>query len=71
MINKMPVVSSNYWNMVHGKTPADVEQDLEGLQILRGLGRNMAWMLKCIKAGEEKGILPGTGEKKIYTNFIR
>ncbi len=71
MINKMPVVSSNYWNMVHGKTPADVEQDLEGLQIMRGLGRNMAWMLKCIKAGEEKGILPGTGEKKIYTNFIR
>ena len=47
----MPVVSSNYWNEVHGNTPAEVEQDLEGMQTMRQLGRNMAWMLKCISAG--------------------
>ncbi|MDO5417603.1 MAG: flavodoxin family protein [Lachnospiraceae bacterium] len=71
MFNRMPVVSSNYWNMVHGTCAADVEQDLEGLQIMRGLGHNMAWMLKCIEAGKEKGIECPEGEAKIKTNFIR
>lgn len=70
MITQMPVVSSNYWNMVHGKTPEDVEKDLEGLQIMRILGQNMAWMLKCIEAGKEKGIVCPEGETKIMTNFI-
>src|SRR5574344_583095 len=52
-INNMPVVSSNYWNMVHGGKPEDVQQDLEGLQIMRTLGSNMAWLLKCIEAGKK------------------
>ncbi len=47
----MPVVSSNYWNMVHGNTPEEVKQDEEGLQIMRTLGNNMAWLLRCIEAG--------------------
>ncbi len=67
----MPVVSSTYWNMVHGKTPDEVKQDLEGLQTMRNLALNMAWLLKCIKAGESMGINKPQAEKKVYTNFIR
>ncbi len=71
-INHMPVVSSQYWNEVHGNSPADVEQDLEGMQIMRTLGRNMAWLLKCIEAGAKAGILPPEPkEKHQMTNFIR
>lgn len=70
-INQMPVVSSNYWNMVHGNSPDDVKQDLEGLQIMRVLGENMAWLLKCIEVGKNTGINPPQIEKKIWTNFIR
>ena len=70
-INQMSIVSSNYWNMVHGNTPDEVKQDKEGLQIMRQLGVNMAWLLKCIEAGKNSGInLPQT-EDKIKTNFIR
>lgn len=70
-INCMPVVSSNYWNMVHGNKPEEVLQDLEGLQIMRTLGQNMAWLLKCIEVGKNNGIdLPQT-EEKVHTNFIR
>lgn len=69
-INNMPVVSSNYWPMVHGNSPAEVAQDIEGLQTMRILGKNMAWLIKCIKLGEEKGVLPEI-EDKIYTNFVR
>jgi len=70
-INCMPVVSSNYWNMVHGNQPDEVLQDLEGLQIMRTLGQNMAWLLKCIEAGKNNGVnLPQT-EEKVHTNFIR
>ncbi len=69
-INNMPVVSSNYWNMVHGNTPEQVLQDKEGLQIMRILGNNMAWLLKCIETGKEAGITPRK-EDKIMTNFIR
>lgn len=69
-INNMPVVSANYWNMVHGSKPEDVRQDLEGLQIMRILGGNMAWMLKCIEAGKAAGIKPPVKEDKIWTNFI-
>lgn len=70
-ISQMPVVSSQYWNMVHGNTPEEVEQDLEGLQIMRALGRNMAWMLKCLEAGRSMGIGLPRQESRLVTNFIR
>ncbi len=70
-INNMPVVSSQYWNMVHGHTPRDVRQDLEGLQIMRTLGRNMAWLLKSIQAGQKAGISLPEAEERVRTNFIR
>ena len=70
-INNMPVISSNYWNMVHGNKSEEVESDLEGLQIMRTLGLNMAWILKCIEAGRKSGIEKPQIEKKIWTNFIR
>ena len=70
-IAQMPVVSSTYWNMVHGFTPQEVEQDLEGLQIMRTLGKNMAWMLRCIEAGKAAGITTPEAEQKLKTNFIR
>lgn len=68
---QMPVVSSRYWNMVHGQTPADVLKDTEGLQIMRVLGRNMAWMLKNLEAGKKAGIARPEQEERISTNFIR
>lgn len=69
---QMPIVSSRYWNMVHGNTPEEVKQDAEGLQIMRTLGRNMAWLLKLREAGEKAGVpLPAQEEKRIATNFIR
>lgn len=70
-IKQMPVVSSTYWNMVHGKTPEDVRQDEEGLQTMRNLGRNMAWLLKCIEQGKKNGVEPPVNENTKYTNFIR
>jgi len=70
-ISGMPVVSSQYWNQVHGSTPEEVLQDGEGMQTMRTLGNNMAWLLKCIEAGREKGILVPEGEKPIRTDFIR
>ena len=69
-INNMPVVSSQYWNMVHGHTQEEVEKDLEGLQTMRVLGRNMAWILKCIELGKENNILRPEPEARIATNFI-
>ena len=71
MINKMPVISSSYWNMVHGNKPEQVENDLEGLQTMRMLGQNMAWILKCIEAGKNNGVSVPVPEEKIWTNFIR
>lgn len=71
-ISQMPIVTSQYWNMVHGNTPEEVMQDEEGLQTMRVLGRNMAWLLKCMEAGRQTGVpLPETEEKKCRTNFIR
>ena len=67
----MPIVSSNYWNMVHGNTPEEVLQDKEGLQIMRVLGQNMAWLLKCIENGKKSGIDTPVIEEKIHTNFVR
>ena len=68
---QMPVVSSRYWNMVHGMTPEEVCQDTEGVQIMRVLGKNMAWLLKNIAAGKEKGVMMPEAEARISTNFIR
>ncbi|MBQ4133132.1 MAG: flavodoxin family protein [Desulfovibrionaceae bacterium] len=68
-ISNMPVVSSQYWNMVLGFTPEDVRKDLEGLQTMRTLAQNMAWMLKCFAEGKESVGLP-RHEEKIYTHFI-
>lgn len=70
-IANMPIVSSQYWNMVHGNTPEEVKQDLEGMQIMRTLGKNMAWLLKSIKAGKELGIPLPEKEPRAVTNFIR
>ncbi|MDO5602195.1 MAG: flavodoxin family protein [Oscillospiraceae bacterium] len=71
MFNQMPVASGNYWNMVHGNTPAEVLQDEEGLQTVRVMAKNMAWLLRCIEAGKNAGVTPPVGEAKIKTNFIR
>ena len=70
-IRQMPVVSSTYWNMVHGSTPSDVEKDKEGLQTMRNLAQNMAWLIKCINAGKEAGIDIPTAETGERTSFIR
>jgi multimeric flavodoxin WrbA len=70
-ISEMPVISSRYWNMVHGAAPEDVKKDLEGLQIMRMLARNMAWLLKCKEAGMKAGVQFPMREKIMYTNFIR
>ena len=69
-ISQMPIISSYYWNMVHGNTPEEVLRDEEGLSTMRQLGRNMAFFLKCLEAGEQKG-LTLTEEPKARTNFIR
>jgi multimeric flavodoxin WrbA len=70
-ISNMPVVSSQYWNEVHGQTPEEVRQDLEGLQVMRTLGRTMAWLLKCIETA--KGTVPYPEQEPVryWTNFIR
>ena len=70
-INQMPIISSRYWNMVHGKEAEDVFEDAEGMQTMRILARNMAYFLKCIEAGKEKGIALPKTEKTVFTNFVR
>lgn len=70
-ISNMPIVSSQYWNMVHGNTPDEVRQDAEGMQTMRTLGTNMAWLLKCIEAGKAAGVAMPEREAKVATNFIR
>ena len=70
-ISNMPLVGSSYWNMVHGNTPEEVLQDKEGLQTMRNLARNMAWLLHCIQAGKEAGIHAPEPERGNTTNFIR
>ena len=65
------IVSSNYWNMVHGNTPDEVRQDAEGLQIMQVLGTNMVWALRCVEAGKKAGVEVPQTPQKIYTNFIR
>ncbi|MDW7657142.1 MAG: flavodoxin family protein [Bacillota bacterium] len=69
-IANMPLVPSQYWNSTHGSTPEQVRQDLEGLQVMRTLGRNMSWLLKCIEAAQ--GVVPyPEAESRVFTNFIR
>jgi len=68
---QMPVISSRYWNMVHGLNPEDVLQDLEGLQTMRILARNMAWFLRCKEAGIKGGVPFPEQEERVSTNFIR
>jgi multimeric flavodoxin WrbA len=65
-INQMPVVSSQYWNVVHGMAPAEVKRDVEGLQIMRTLGKNMAWMLQALATVNKPA-----SEARVGTNFIR
>ena len=70
-ISNMPIVSSQYWSMVHGNTPDEVKQDLEGMQTMRTLAKNMAWLIKCIEAGDKLGVKRPQREAKINTNYIR
>ena len=70
-ISQMPIISSRYWNMVHGSNPNDVLKDEEGMQTMRILGRNMAYFLKCIEAGRRANIKHPKEENIIFTNFIR
>jgi multimeric flavodoxin WrbA len=70
-ISQMPVVSSTYWNTVFGNTPDEVRRDPEGLQTMRNLGKNMAWLLKCIEAGKQQGVNAPAAELAERTNFIR
>ncbi len=69
-INQMPIVSSTYWNNVHGNSKEEVIQDEEGMQTMYNLGKNMAWLLKCIEIGKENNIAHPEN-KKTTTNFIR
>ena len=67
----MPIVSSQYWNMVYGRTPGEAQQDAEGLQTMRRLGKNMAFLIKSIQLGKEQFGLPTLDEPLQMTNFIR
>ncbi len=70
-ILNMPIISSNYWNMVHGNTPEEVLKDEEGMQTMRNLAKNMAWILAAIDAAKAAGIEKPQAEPKIKTNYIR
>ena len=71
MINNMPVVSSQYWNMVFGSNGEQAETDYEGMQTMRIIGKNMAWLMKCIENAKQNGINPPELETHQKTNFIR
>ena len=66
----MPIVTSCYWNEVHGKTPEDVLKDEEGVQTMTMLGKNMAWLLKSIEAGKSS-VTQAVWVDKVMTSFIR
>ena len=70
-ITEMPIVSSCYWNNVHGSRAEDIQQDEEGVRIMRVLGHNMAWLLRCIEAGKAAGVPEPRKEPLARTNFIR
>ena len=71
LITQMPIVPGSYWNMVHGCTPEEVVKDIEGMQNMRILARNVAWLLKNIEAGKNAGVPMPKKEEFIFTNFIR
>lgn len=68
---QMPIISSQYWNMVHGATPDQVKQDLEELQTMRTLARNMGFLLKCKEVALKNGVEMPHREAGVFTNFIR
>lgn len=70
-ISEMPIISTRYWNMVHGSTPDEVRQDAEGMSCMRVLGTNMAYFLRCRAAAEAAGIMPPEEEPRVATDFIR
>lgn len=70
-ISQMSVVGSTYWNNVHGAAQGEAAQDAEGLQTMRNLARNMAWMLKCLETGKEAGVALPETERTYKTNYIR
>ena len=67
----MPLVSGSYWPMVHGSDPEQVLQDAEGCAVMKELGRNMAWLLRCIELGKQNGITHPENPRRPMTNFIR
>ena len=70
--NGMPVAPSQYWPVAFGMDSGEVLKDNEGMQIMRLLGKNLAWLMKCIEAGKKAGLeAPQVTDRKIYTNFIR
>lgn len=71
LMNNMVVPGSQYWNQTHGNTPDQVKQDIEGLQTMRTLADNIAWLLKCIEAGRNAGVQKPERESKTFFNFIR
>ena len=68
---QMPIITSRYWNMVHGAAPEQVKEDLEGMQVMRVLGNNMVFFLKCKEAALKAGIEMPEQEPMVFTNFIR
>ena len=70
-IAQMPVAGSTYWNMVHGRVPGEAALDEEGMQTMRNLARNLAWMMKCFALGAEQGIPLPAAQREHITNFIR
>ena len=70
-ICNMPIVTSQYWNQVHGTNPDEVRKDEEGMQTMRTLGNNMAWLLNCIDVAKKNGVEYPENEKAVKTNFIR
>jgi multimeric flavodoxin WrbA len=70
-MSQMPIVSSTYWNNIHGRRSGQITQDQEGLQTLMNLAKNMAWMLRCIEAGKEKGIMPPQAITGARTDFYK
>ena len=71
LMNNMVVAGSQYWNVVHGNTPDEVRLDAEGLQVMRSLAANIAWLMKCLNAARQAGIECPQYEPRLRTNFIR
>ena len=69
-ISQMPTVGSTYWNMVHGMDGEEAHLDIEGMQTMRNLAHNMAWLLKCIEVGKQQGIPMPASERGNRMNFI-